>query len=59
MSTVAESGSPKKSPAPPSVTVKDYTWGGSAGYLSPQRDGTAERFPSIIQIVPALPAPPR
>ena len=44
---------------PSGVTIKDYTWGGSAGYLSPQRDGTAERFPSIIQIVPALPGAPR
>jgi hypothetical protein len=38
---------------PPGVTIKDYTWGGSAGYLNPKRDGKPERFPSIIQIVPA------
>lgn len=39
---------------PPSVTVKDYTWGGSAGYVNP-KGGTPERFPTVIQIVP-LPA---
>ncbi len=38
---------------PPSVTIKDYTWGGSPGYLNPKRGGKPERFPSIIQIVPA------
>ena len=37
---------------PPGVTIKDYTWNGSAGYLNPKRDGKPERFPSIIQIVP-------
>jgi hypothetical protein len=39
----------------PSVTVKDYTWGGSQGYLNPKRGGTPPRFRTIIQIVP-LPA---
>ena len=38
---------------PPSVTVKDYTWGGSAGYLNPKRGATPARFKTIIQIVPA------
>jgi hypothetical protein len=38
---------------PPSVTVKDFTWGGSAGYVNPIRGGKPERFPTIIQIVPA------
>ncbi len=38
---------------PPSVTVKDYTWGGSAGYLNPKRGGTPARFKTIIQVVPA------
>ena len=38
---------------PPGVTIKDYTWNGSAGYLNPKRGGKPERFPSIIQIVPA------
>ena len=37
---------------PPSVTVKDYTWGGSAGYLSPKPGAKPERFPTVIQIVP-------
>jgi hypothetical protein len=40
---------------PPSVTVKDYTWGGSAGYLNPKRGKQPERFKTVIQIVPALP----
>jgi hypothetical protein len=40
---------------PPSVTVKDYTWGGSAGYLVPKADGKPIRFPTIIQIVPNPP----
>jgi hypothetical protein len=38
---------------PPSVTVKDYTWGGSAGFPNPKRGGDPPRFPTIIQIVPA------
>jgi hypothetical protein len=40
---------------PPSVTVKDYTWGGSAGYLNPKRGATPQRFKTIIQVVPAPP----
>jgi hypothetical protein len=40
---------------PPSVTVKDYTWGGSAGYLNPKRGATPQRFKTIIQVVPAGP----
>ncbi len=40
---------------PPSVVVKDYSWGGSEGYLFV--DGTtAKRFKTIIQIVPAVAA---
>jgi hypothetical protein len=39
---------------PPSVTIKDYTWSGSAGYPNPRR-GQPERFPTIIQIVPTPP----
>ena len=45
---------------PPGVTVKDYTWGGSAGYPNPKRGTQPERFATIIQIVPApstLPIP--
>ena len=38
---------------PPGVTIKDYTWNGSPGYLNPKKNGTPARFPSIIQIVPA------
>ena len=38
---------------PPSVTVKDYTWGGSAGYLNPKRGKQPARFKTIIQVVPA------
>ena len=38
---------------PPSVTVKDYAWGGSAGYLNPKRGREPNRFKTIIQIVPA------
>ncbi len=41
---------------PPSVTVKDYTWGGSAGYLSPKRSQQPQRFKTVIQIVPVPPA---
>ncbi len=37
----------------PSVTIKDYTYGGSAGYPNPKPGSTPERFPTIIQIVPA------
>jgi hypothetical protein len=39
---------------PPSVTVKDYTRGGTTdGYLNPKRGTTPARFKTIIQIVPA------
>ena len=38
---------------PPSVTIKDYTFGGSAGYPNPKKGAGPERFPTIIQIVPA------
>jgi hypothetical protein len=40
---------------PPSVTVKDYTWGGSAGYLNPKRGAKPERFATVIQVVPNPP----
>lgn len=39
---------------PPSVTVKDYTWGGTGGYLNP-KGGEPARFPTVIQIVPNPP----
>ena len=41
---------------PPSVTVKDYTWGGSAGFLNPKRGQQPARFKTIIQIVPNPPS---
>jgi hypothetical protein len=37
----------------PSVTVKDYTWGGSDGYLNPKHGASPARFKTVIQIVPA------
>ena len=44
---------------PPSVTVKDYMWAGSAGFLNPKRGVQPQRFPTIIQIVPNPPGAPR
>jgi hypothetical protein len=41
---------------PPSVTVKDYTWGGNSGYLNPAANAQPARYPTIIQIVPNPPA---
>ncbi len=38
---------------PPSVTIKDYTSGAATGYLNPKPGALPERFPTIIQIVPA------
>jgi hypothetical protein len=38
---------------PPSVTVKDYTFGGSEGYINPKRGAQPTHFRTIIQIVPA------
>jgi hypothetical protein len=43
---------------PPSVTVKDYTWGGKGGYLNPVRGAQPARFPTILQIVPATAGTP-
>jgi hypothetical protein len=40
---------------PPGVTVKDYGWAGSLGYLNPKRGVEPARFKTIIQIVPAQP----
>lgn len=37
---------------PPSVTIKDYTYGGSAGYPNPKTDGSPARYTTVIQIVP-------
>ena len=44
---------------PPGVTVKDYGWAGSAGYLNPKRGAEPARFKTIIQIVPSPPAAPK
>ena len=30
---------------PPSVTIKDYTWGGSAGYPNPKRGAQPRALP--------------
>ncbi len=38
---------------PPGVTVKDYTWGGSEGYINPKRGAQPTHFRTVIQIVPA------
>jgi hypothetical protein len=37
---------------PPSVTIKDYLWGGRGGYLNPVAGAQPARYPTIIQIVP-------
>jgi hypothetical protein len=44
---------------PPGVTVKDYTWAGSKGYLNPKRGADPPRFKTIIQIVPAQAGTPK
>ena len=44
---------------PPGVTVKDYAWAGSLGYLNPKRGAEPARFRTIIQIVPAPPGTPK
>ena len=42
---------------PPGVTVKDWTSGGSQGYPNPRPGAQPARFPTIVMIVPAPPAP--
>jgi hypothetical protein len=44
---------------PPGVTIKDWTWGGSAGYPNPRPNPEPARFPTIIMIVPAPPGTSR
>jgi hypothetical protein len=44
---------------PPGVTVKDYTFGGSAGYPNPRPGTQPDRFPTLIQIVPPPAGTPR
>ena len=43
---------------PPSVTVKDWTSGGSPGYLNPKPGAQPQRFPTVIMIVPPPPGTP-
>ncbi len=40
---------------PPGVTVKDWTWGGSQGYVNPKLKGSPPRFPTVVMIVPPQP----
>jgi len=35
----------------PGVTIKDYTWGGSPGYLNPVPGASPASYPTVIQIV--------
>lgn len=42
---------------PPGVTVKDYTYGGSQGYLHVGPQAQAQRYATVLQIVPPPPAP--
>lgn len=44
---------------PPSVTIKDYQSAVSQGYPNPRRAAQPERFPTVIQIVPAPPGTER
>lgn len=44
---------------PPGITVKDYGWAGSLGYLNPKRGAEPARFKTIIQIVPAPAGTPK
>ncbi len=37
---------------PPSITVKDYTWGGMQGYANPKPNAQPASFKTIVQIVP-------
>lgn len=41
---------------PPGITVKDYTWNSSPGYLHVKPGGASQRFKTVIQIVPIAPA---
>ncbi len=41
---------------PPSVTIKDYTWGGMQGYANPKPGAEPASFPTVIQLVPIPPA---
>jgi hypothetical protein len=43
---------------PPSITVKDYTWGGMQGYPNPKPNAEPARFRTVVQIVPIPAAAP-
>ncbi len=43
---------------PPSITVKDYTWGGMQGYANPKPAAQPASFKTIVQIVPMPAAAP-
>ena len=43
---------------PPSITVKDYTWGGMQGYPNPKPNAQPASFKTIVQIVPMPAATP-
>jgi hypothetical protein len=43
---------------PPSVTVKDYTWGGMQGYPNPKPGAEPARFRTVVQVVPIPAAAP-
>lgn len=43
---------------PPSVTVKDWTSGGSPGYLNPAPGAQPRYYPTVIMIVPPPPGTP-
>jgi hypothetical protein len=43
---------------PPGVTIKDYTFNGTAGYPNPRPGSGLDRYPTLIQIVPPPPAGP-
>lgn len=40
---------------PPSVTIKDYAWGGLQGFLNPKTGAEPVRYRTVIQIVPLPP----
>jgi hypothetical protein len=44
---------------PPGITVKDYTWNGSQGWLNSVPGAPPQRFKTVIQLVPAAAPPPR
>jgi len=47
---------PDRMAFPPGVTIKDFQSDVSGGYPNPKPGGQPARFPTIIQIVPAVPA---